>query len=78
MVVTVDRNLRFQQNLRTLPIALVVIDVEQNTTPFLAKLVEPIREAVNRAGSSVNGCFRVGSGGVVEAVELGAGQRPDA
>ena len=71
VVVTVDRNLRFQQNLRTLPIPLVVIDVERNTAPFLATLVGPIREAVERAGSSTHGCFRVGSGGKVEAVPLG-------
>jgi hypothetical protein len=37
--ITVDKNLPFQQNLKTLPIAVVVLDAASNELPYLLPLV---------------------------------------
>ena len=37
--ITVDKNLSFQQNLKTLPVAVVVLDAVSNELPYLLPLV---------------------------------------
>ena len=37
--ITVDKNLPFQQNLKTLPVAVVVLDAVSNELPYLLPLV---------------------------------------
>lgn len=46
LLLTVDRNMRHQQNLALLPLPLLVIDVPNNTAPFLLPLADAIRAAV--------------------------------
>ena len=37
--ITVDKNLPFQQNLKTLPVAILVLDAVSNELPYLLPLV---------------------------------------
>lgn len=53
--VTVDKNLPFQQNLLTLPIALVVLDTLSNELAYL----EPLVPALERALGSLQPCAYV-------------------
>jgi hypothetical protein len=45
VVLTVDKNMRFQQNLDTLPVAVIVLDAESNTSEALS-LFAPYVESV--------------------------------
>ena len=44
--VTVDKNLAYQQNLSTLPIAIVVLDAYSNELPALLPLVPGLEQAL--------------------------------
>lgn len=49
LLLTVDRNMRHQQNIALIPIPLLVIDLPNNTAPFLIPLANAIRSAVVEA-----------------------------
>jgi predicted nuclease of predicted toxin-antitoxin system len=59
-LITVDKNLTFQQNLSTLPVAVVVLDAVSNELPSL----QPLVPALERALSSLKPrtCVRVAAG----------------
>ncbi len=44
--VTVDKNLAYQQNLSTLPIAVVVLDAHSNEPPVLLPLIPGLEQAL--------------------------------
>lgn len=46
--VTVDKNLPYQQNLATLPVAVVVLDAQSNVLSQLGALVPRLEEALAR------------------------------
>ncbi len=46
VVVTVDRNIPHQQNLRRYQVALIIVRVPSNTTPRLLKVVEELNRAI--------------------------------
>jgi hypothetical protein len=54
--VTVDKNLPYQQNAATLPIAVVVLDTVSNELPYLLPLLPALE---NRLGVLVKGSFTV-------------------
>jgi hypothetical protein len=45
-LVTVDKNLQFQQNLDALPIAVIVLDAKSNELPYLLPLIPKLEEAL--------------------------------
>ena len=45
-VISVDKNLQYQQNLGTLPIAVVVLDAKSNELPYLLPLIPKLEEAL--------------------------------
>jgi predicted nuclease of predicted toxin-antitoxin system len=45
--ITVDKNLPYQQNLATLPVAIVVLDAESNELPALVPLVPQLLRALS-------------------------------
>ncbi len=45
-LVTVDKNLQYQQNLDTLPIAVIVLDAKSNELPYLLPLIPKVEEAL--------------------------------
>ena len=45
--ITVDKNLPYQQNLATLPVAIVVLDAESNELPALLPLVPQLLRALS-------------------------------
>lgn len=48
MVLTVDQNLEFQQNLTTLPIAVIVLVAESNRLESLEPLVPQVLDALTK------------------------------
>ena len=46
-LITVDKNLPYQQNLATLPIAVVVLDADSNALPALLPLVPELENALS-------------------------------
>jgi hypothetical protein len=50
--ITVDRNLRYQQNLKKLPIAIIVVHVQKNDydliRPFVPQILESLRRIAPR------------------------------
>ena len=54
--VTVDKNLPYQQNGATLPIAVVVLDTVSNELPYLLPLLPALEE---RLGALAKGSFTV-------------------
>ena len=42
-LITVDKNLPYQQNLKTLPLSVVVLDAHSNTLPALLPLIANLR-----------------------------------
>lgn len=46
MLITVDRNLPFQQNIRSLPIAVLIIDAGGITYPHLKPLLLKVHNAL--------------------------------
>jgi predicted nuclease of predicted toxin-antitoxin system len=44
---TVDKNLAYQQNLATLPLAVVVLDAYSNELPALLPLVQQLEQALS-------------------------------
>lgn len=66
VLVTADRNLRHQQNLATLPLALVVLDLPRNTAPALELHAHSIRSAVERSIHAGVLCVR--EGGHIERI----------
>jgi hypothetical protein len=51
--VNTDRNLSFQQNLRTLPIAVIVLQAKTNRLQDLKPLVPELLNAVKSAGPGI-------------------------
>lgn len=47
-LVTVDKNLQYQQNMSTLPIAVVLLDALSNELPVLLTLVENLKVALQK------------------------------
>ena len=47
--VTVDKNLPYQQNLTTLPVAVIVLDAVSNELPTLLPLLPALERALERA-----------------------------
>jgi predicted nuclease of predicted toxin-antitoxin system len=47
-LVTVDQNLRYQQNLETLPVPVIVLSAGRSTYPVLKPLVPRVLEALGR------------------------------
>ena len=45
-LITVDKNLQYQQNMSTLPIAVVLLDAISNELPVLLALVENLEAAL--------------------------------
>ena len=45
-LVTVDKNLQYQQNLDALPIAVIVLDAKSNELPYLLPLIPKLEEAL--------------------------------
>ena len=45
-LVTVDKNLQYQQNLDNLPIAVIVLDAKSNELPYLLPLIPKLEEAL--------------------------------
>lgn len=45
--ITVDKNLRYQQNLTTLPVAVIVLDAVSNELPALLPLVPVLERALS-------------------------------
>ena len=45
-LVTVDKNLEYQQNLKALPIAVVVLYARSNELPFLLPLIPKLEEVL--------------------------------
>lgn len=48
VLVTVDQNLQFQQNLENVAIAVIVLKAKRSTYPMLKPLIPMIREALER------------------------------
>jgi len=46
VLVTVDKNLQYQQNLDALPIKVIVLDAKSNELPYLLPLVPKLEEAL--------------------------------
>ena len=46
VLITVDRNIQFQQNLASLPIAVIVLAAQANTLPALIPLVPKLEAAL--------------------------------
>ena len=45
-LVTVDKNLQYQQNLDKLPITVIVLDAKSNELPYLLPLIPKLEEAL--------------------------------
>ena len=45
-LVTVDKNLQYQQNLDTLPITVIVLDAKSNELPYLLPLIPKLEEVL--------------------------------
>jgi predicted nuclease of predicted toxin-antitoxin system len=45
-MITVDKNLRFQQNLKTLPVGVIEIDAVRNRLPEIASLAAAVERAL--------------------------------
>lgn len=45
-LVTVDKNLQYQQNLDALPITVIVLDAKSNELPYLLPLIPKLEEAL--------------------------------
>ena len=45
-LITVDKNLQYQQNLSTLPLAVVILNARSNELQFLVSLVPELKEAL--------------------------------
>jgi len=45
-LVTVDKNLQYQQNLEALPITVIVLDAKSNELPYLLPLIPKLEEAL--------------------------------
>lgn len=43
-IVTIDKDIEFEQNLRALPLAVVVLDVKSNALPLLLPLARPLSD----------------------------------
>lgn len=48
---TVDRNLRYQQNLLKLPISIVLLVVRHNSIEAILPMVEKAKDAIERIGA---------------------------
>lgn len=57
-LVTVDRNLEYQQNLETLPIAVIILFAQSNELPYLLPLVSRLEEVL--ASLSPRTLIRIG------------------
>jgi predicted nuclease of predicted toxin-antitoxin system len=49
VLITVDQNLRYQQNLKALPIAVIVLSAKRSTYPVLKPLMPRVLEALTKA-----------------------------
>jgi hypothetical protein len=47
-LITVDQNLRYQQNLETLPVPVTVLSARRSTYPMLKPLMPRVLEALER------------------------------
>lgn len=47
-LITVDQNLRYQQNLETLPVPVIVLSARRSTYPVLKPLMPQVLEALER------------------------------
>ncbi|HEX7318438.1 MAG TPA: DUF5615 family PIN-like protein [Pyrinomonadaceae bacterium] len=47
-LITVDQNLRYQQNLETLPVSVIVLSAGRSTYPVLKPLMPRVLEALER------------------------------
>ena len=45
-LISVDKNLQYQQNLDTLPITVIVLDAKSNELPYLLPLIPKLEEAL--------------------------------
>ena len=45
-LISVDKNLQYQQNLGTLPITVIVLDARSNELPYLLPLIPKLDEAL--------------------------------
>ena len=45
-LVTVDKNLQYQQNINALPIAVIVLHAQSNELPYLMPLIPKLEEAL--------------------------------
>lgn len=45
-LVTVDKNLQYQQNLDALPITVIVLDAQSNELPYLLPLIPKLEEVL--------------------------------
>jgi predicted nuclease of predicted toxin-antitoxin system len=45
-LITVDKNLQYQQNLDALPISVIVLDAKSNEIPYLLPLVPKLEEVL--------------------------------
>ena len=59
--ITVDKNLPFQQNLTTLPVAIVVLDAVSNELPYLLPLMPELERTL--AALPARTYARIGAGG---------------
>ena len=48
VLVTVDQNLKYQQNLRTFAIAIIVLKAQRSTYPMLMTLMPQVLEALEK------------------------------
>ncbi len=48
VLVTVDQNLQYQQNLKTLAIAIIVLNAERSTYPMLKPLMPQVLETLEK------------------------------
>jgi len=46
VLITVDQNLRYQQNLETLPVPVIVLSAKRSTYPMLKPLMPQVLEAL--------------------------------
>ncbi len=51
VLVTVDQNLQYQQNLKTLAIAIIVLKAERSTYPMLKPLMPQVLETLEKIKS---------------------------
>ena len=47
-LITVDQNLRYQQNLETLPVPVIVLSARRSTYPMLRPMMPQVLEALER------------------------------